>query len=371
MNIAIDAVAGWTGGGASRVRELATTMPALRPQNRYLLAVGRKNSGTAALASSRMDVVSPPRMVVHGPTRVAWEYAWFPLVAKGFRARAVLGPFNLIPEVWPGRRPFLGVIVSNLAPFSAEVRRSFSGMTRARLETLNYLTRRAVRAADRVFLLSKQAFDLIPEPSLVSKAELIAMAPPTVDVLEAYDGPAESDRPYVLVVGDLYRYKGVEQLIRAQALIPRSERPLALICGRPSDGTYVRALRGEVRERGLAGDVRFLGPADHAHVLRLMAGSVATVIPSRFENGGRVPLEAMATGSPVIAVSAPWARETCGAAAAYFEPDQVDRLADAIRQVMRDGSARDHLVAAGRSHLASMLTTDASERILLAMERAG
>src|SRR5205807_1130267 len=100
-------------------------------------------------------VVSPPRMVVHGPTRVAWEYAWFPLVAKGFRARAVLGPFNLIPEVWPGRRPFLGVIVSNLAPFSAEVRRSFSGMTRARLETLNYLTRRAVRAADRVFLLSK------------------------------------------------------------------------------------------------------------------------------------------------------------------------------------------------------------------------
>jgi glycosyltransferase involved in cell wall biosynthesis len=76
-------------------------------------------------------------------------------------------------------------------------------------------------------------------------------------------------------------------------------------------------------------------------LVELYRGAVCLVMPSRYEGFGLPVLEAMASGTPVVAAPDPALREVAGEAAVFIEPE---RLAEGIRQAMAE---RDRLVAAG------------------------
>lgn len=69
-----------------------------------------------------------------------------------------------------------------------------------------------------------------------------------------------------------------------------------------------------------------------AEIAALYAGAAAHVFPSRYEGFGIPPLEAMASGCPVIASDIPVLREVCGDAASYFAPDDAMALTALMRQ---------------------------------------
>lgn len=362
----MNAVAARSGGGTVRLRELASSLTTVGPGHRYLFVVRKQLAGAVADRAPSSEILSPPPAFDRVPARVLWEHLRLPRIARSWAPDVVFSPFNVLPVRWPEPKPKLAVIVSNLAPYATEVRRMYRGKERLRLEALKRLTDRSLEHADRVFLLSAQAFDLIDPRILDGRAEVISMAPPSTADLPASEGPAG---PFFVIVSDLLRYKGIELAIDALAAL-EDGRPSLLICGNALDGRYTARLREQAERQSVSDRVRFLGPLDHGAVLGLFRSCVACLVPSRFENKSRVAVEAMAMGAPVIASDLSTFRESCGDAALYFDLGHPHpQLAAHMRQVLNDGRLRRRLGEAGTARVGTMQSTEATEQILASLER--
>jgi glycosyltransferase involved in cell wall biosynthesis len=106
--------------------------------------------------------------------------------------------------------------------------------------------------------------------------------------------PERRDRPYLLCVGRLEAYKGVQYAIRALPELP--DRDL-LVAG---TGDYRPELERIAREAGVADRVEFLGYVADERLPGLYAGAQAYLALSGFESYGMTVAEALAAGTPCV-----------------------------------------------------------------------
>ena len=105
----------------------------------------------------------------------------------------------------------------------------------------------------------------------------------------------------ILYAGVLTPLKGVHHLIKAFGLIlPQFAGAQLVIAGEVQNKSYAAELRKKVAEINLTASVQFAGPLPQSELARRMAGAAFLVLPSQSEGFGRVILEAMASGTPVI-----------------------------------------------------------------------
>lgn len=91
----------------------------------------------------------------------------------------------------------------------------------------------------------------------------------------------------------------------------------------------------------------------------IYAGAGIVIMPSRSESWGRVALEAMASGVPVVCSKTHGLAEaTGGAAAAYCRPDDIECWADAIQRLRGDPAAYRAAVESGRRRIAALAAED-------------
>jgi len=105
------------------------------------------------------------------------------------------------------------------------------------------------------------------------------------------------------IVGKMFEGKGQKEAVQATALLAeRHPRFKLLVIGEPRDEAYARDLRAFVAARRLERHVLFLGyRPDLDDVLKVLN---AVVVASVVESLGRIALEGMAAGVPVLAVKA-------------------------------------------------------------------
>jgi glycosyltransferase involved in cell wall biosynthesis len=103
------------------------------------------------------------------------------------------------------------------------------------------------------------------------------------------------------------------------------------------------ALRRAIHRYQLHRYVRFLGylPEETLAVMYRLAG--VFVFPSLYEGFGLPPLEAMASGTPVVTSNVSSLPEVAGNAAILVDPYDPQAIADGIRRVMTDGPLRAEL----------------------------
>ena len=174
----------------------------------------------------------------------------------------------------------------------------------------------------------------------------ITVIPNGVDEALLRSRPTQKESNTILYVGRLEPHKRVELLISAFKRLRQDMACKLLIIG---DGSQYRNLTGLVSREHLD-DVCFLGTLERQRLVHVLQSASVLVLPSLYEGQGIVLLEAMAAGTPVIAVSSTQSavREVVidGFNGLLADPDPTS-LRDALFRLLTDSHLHKRLRANG------------------------
>jgi glycosyltransferase involved in cell wall biosynthesis len=174
------------------------------------------------------------------------------------------------------------------------------------------------------------------------------------------------DAPIVLSVSAHRPHKNLERLIDAFAAL---ERPAVLVA--PGYRTpWESELAAHVRARGIESRVRLLGWLGDAELEGFYDAAACLAFPSLAEGFGLPVLEAMARGLPVACSNTTSLPEVAGEAAVYFDPLDVEAMANAIDRLLTDPALRHRLADVGRAQAAKFTWEKTAEGTIASYERA-
>lgn len=157
-------------------------------------------------------------------------------------------------------------------------------------------------------------------------------------------GPGRAERPTLLALGRIRKYKRLDLVVDAVAELARERHPdLRLVVA--GSGNWERALREHVRATGAQGCVEFAGRVTEDEKVALYRRAWAMVMTSPKEGWGLTCLEAQACGTPVIASDSPGLREAVRDGRTGILVPHADRarLVEAIDGFLRDAARREEL----------------------------
>ncbi len=216
---------------------------------------------------------------------------------------------------------------------------------------------RSARRAARVLAVSELTKRDLIEHYGIPETKIV-VTPNGVDPAFTPQGSSPNGEPYALFVGALQPRKNAGIAIEALALLGEGA-PRLVVVGKDHGG---RADAERAAERnGIAGRVDFRGHVSQEELAALYRGAACLVFPSRYEGFGLPMVEAMASGTPVVATTAGALPEVAGGAAILVEERNPVALAGGIERAIAD---RERLVAAGLERARQFTWAETARRTL-------
>ncbi|MFC7549484.1 glycosyltransferase [Plantactinospora sp. GCM10030261] len=207
------------------------------------------------------------------------------------------------------------------------------------------LERALTRAVDLAVAQSSDEVDELTRMGLQRTA--VAVVPNGVDT-ETFqpDGEAvpRDRRSRILAVGGLGPGSGLDDLIRAMRLVGDAE---LVIAGGPPEPELTghaeaRRLRELAESAGVGEQVRLIGSVPHDHLPAWYRSADVVACTARYASAGRVPLEAMACGVPVVGYARGGVADTVvdEVTGQLVPPGDVRGLGVTLRRLLADDAQR-------------------------------
>lgn len=179
-----------------------------------------------------------------------------------------------------------------------------------------------------------------------------------------------TDRPLIAYAGRFDPRKGIATLVQAAARL-RERQPLHLVFAGgfdPAAGDAVEhtRIRLMIEERGLGAHTTWLGSVSHERLPDVYRAADLTVVPSLYEPFGLVAIEAMASGSPVVASRVGGLQHSVadGRTGLLVPPGSPEDLADACQLLLDDPAMCARMGSAASRRVAERFTWSAvAERL--------
>jgi glycosyltransferase involved in cell wall biosynthesis len=347
------------------IREIVPAVVTLDRSVRFSLFVNRED---LALFEGRFaaNVQLRPWCVRGRAVRGVFQQLIFPVACRALRIDVLHSPSFVSPLIRGGARHI--VTIHDMTFFT------MPGLHLPFHRSASF--RRAVK-------LSAHRSDLIQVPSEDTRRGVLlewpAIAPERVRVTPF--GIASEFRPiakgedlsefrrrlglpdrYVLFVGTIEPRKNVRTLVDAWRRLARDDVVL-LIAGYL--GWDYRELLVEIEALERAGRARRVGFVSHMDLPQLYRAAELFVYPSLYEGFGFPPLEALASGVPVIASEGSALDDNLSGAAELVPPTDVEALADAICRLLAEAPAeRERRIARGLVRAADFTWRRTAELLL-------
>lgn len=204
------------------------------------------------------------------------------------------------------------------------------------------LALRALDYADALLVVSRYLGETLVEMFGDRWGASLACVPNILDVLFEEHAPVKQGssirtRTYrILSIGALTPIKNHASLLRAFAKVSARNADVQLRIG--GTGPLRQQLGDLARRLGVEARVQFLGHLEREDVLREMTEANVFVLPSLYETFGVVLIEALATGTPVVATDCGGPREIVNSGNGLLVPPADD---EALAQAML--TMADHL----------------------------
>jgi L-malate glycosyltransferase len=212
------------------------------------------------------------------------------------------------------------------------------------------VTKRALAGAAAVIAISRSIADYLEHLGITSTVIYNGVASPELRPDSRSHLGLDGAEFVVGGLGRIHQQKGWDVLCRAATMVlDHAPEARFVVVG---DGPE----RHSLAARPECAPVRFAGYEPNAS--SLLGAFDALAVPSRWEGFGRVAVEAMLAGVPVIAADVGGLSEVVGDAGLLVPPDQPQPLAEAILELARDPARRRSLAADGRRRAGERFSTE-------------
>lgn len=155
----------------------------------------------------------------------------------------------------------------------------------------------------------------------------------------------KQNQNFILAVGSIEPRKNLKNLLLAYNLLDESlkkEYHLILVGAKGWNNQDIMALITAMQPF-----VSYSGYVDDETLAQLYSDATLFIYPSFYEGFGIPPLEAMASGTPVISSNASTLPEVCADAAYYIEPNDIEAIAAAMNLFLKNQSLQQEYIQKG------------------------
>jgi len=150
---------------------------------------------------------------------------------------------------------------------------------------------------------------------------------------------------YLLYVGTIEERKNLLKIVQALHH-GKIDFPLVVVGRKTGYYTQVK----QFIDRNNLSNIYFLDQVQASDLPAIYQGSAGFIYPSSYEGFGIPVLEALNSGIPVITSRGGCLEETAGKGGLLIEPDDLEEMIHAIRQVLEKSALRDRLIREGGAH---------------------
>ncbi len=323
---------------------LIRTLVEIDRENEYLIFTGHGQAGRPEWNYPNVRVIESDLREGESFLNHVWEQFWLPVLARRHKVDLLHSPANVAPLFYRGKSV---VHIHDLCFVVNPQWYSFTFRT-----VYNFIIPRLARRASRVITCSNNSKnDLLHFCNLpADKVSLVYWA---VDdtFLQRPSGESKVDiaelGQFILYVGSLEPRKNINTLIASYVQLRRNNpglKPKLVLIG----GESPLFADVQLRVKDYSGDIVFKGFIDDETLRAYYAEAALVAYPSLYEGFGLPPLEAMASGTPVVTSDGSSLPEVVGDAAFMVDPRSIEQLSGAMVRLLTDQGLRRKLIDSGR-----------------------
>jgi glycosyltransferase involved in cell wall biosynthesis len=168
-------------------------------------------------------------------------------------------------------------------------------------------------------------------------------------------------KQYILSVGRLEPRKNHQSLVEAYARLGPDAPPLVLVGQRDF---HFAGVFEAITRHGLQDRVKILENVSDAELPALYRHAQIFAYPAFAEGFGMPPLEAMASGTPVVTSNTTALPEVVESSGILIDPQRVDELTAALKMLLRNPTQCDGLAVQGRLRAATFSWRASAQRVV-------
>jgi len=322
---------------------LVKTLIEVDRDNEYIIFTGKEQQGSPEWNYPNVTVVGDDLIPSESIRNHIWEQVRLPRLAAKYKIDILHSPANVAPLFYRGKSI---IHIHDLCFVVNPQWYSFAFRTLYNL-IIPQLAKRATKVVTNSNNSKNDLLQFFGLPA--EKVSLVYWAvddvfslPPTQEVKDK----RYMEEDYILYVGSLEPRKNINILIEAYEKLrheyPAIKTKLILIGGESPLFASVQLKAREFRD-----DVIFKGFVTDLELGEFYRRAKLVAYPSLYEGFGLPPLEAMASGVPVVTSSTSSIPEVVGNAALLIDPKDREQLTKAMHRVLTDRTLRESMIKAG------------------------